>query len=139
MALLRNPSFEVGVAPWQPENIPNAVGLQTFAGGLPRSGNNVLAAQTNVGGGSFRQDFGSNAASVFAFAWVRAWGLPIQAQLTIWDGGENVSTPFTATQDWSFVTTTLQLTNPGQMRNVRFEIYLFTTNAYLLVDSANVF
>jgi|SRR5215471_18357469 len=141
MALLLNPSFEAGVAPWQPENIPNAVGLQTFTGGLPRSGSFVLAAQTNTPGGSFRQDFSSNASSVFAFAWVRAWTTPVALTFAIWDLQPNTSIDanFTVTQDWTFITNTKALTNPGQARQVRFEIYIQTAFAYLLVDSANVF
>jgi hypothetical protein len=139
MALLRNPSFEDGVAPWQPENIPNAVALQTFGGGLPRSGSFVLAAQTNTPGGSFRQDFPSNAPSVFAFAWVRAWMAPVAAQFTLWDGGNSISAFFTATQDWSFITNTIGLANPGQQRQVRFEFYIHTPFAFLLVDGANAF
>jgi hypothetical protein len=114
MALLQNPSFESGVAPWQPENIPNAVGLQTFSGGLPRSGSFVLAAQTNTPGGSVRQDFPSNAPSVFAFAWVRAWTTPVALTFALWDGGSSIAANFTATQDWSFITNTIALSNPGQ-------------------------
>ena len=139
MAFLLNPSFEDGVGPWQPENIPNAVALTTFGGGLPRSGSFVLAALTNTAGGSFRQDFPCNNQSVFTFAWVRAWTDPVAAQFTIWDGGRSISSFFTATQEWAFITNTLGLSNPGQMRDVRFEIYIHTPNAWLLVDSANAF
>ena len=138
MALLRNPSFETGVAPWQPENLPNAVALQSFTTGLARSGTTVLTAQTNQAGGSFRQDFPSNAPSVFAFAWVRASSTPVLAQLTLWDGGTSISTFFAAdSQNWSFITNTIGLSNPGQVRQVRFEIYIFSVNTVLLVDSAN--
>jgi hypothetical protein len=139
MALLRNPSFEEGIAPWQPVNIGNAVALQTFSGGLPRSGSFVLAALTNTANGSFAQDFPSAAPSVSAFAWVRAWTTPVVATLAIWDGGRNISTPFVATEDWTLITSTLDLSDPGQTRQVRFEIYLRTTNAFLLVDNANAF
>ena len=139
MALLLNPSFETGVTPWQPENIPNAVGLVTFGGGFPRSGNWVLAAITNVNGGSFRQDFPCDAPSVFAFAWVRSWGPPVNAEFVLWDGGNSIHVLFTATSDWSFITNTFELSNPGQVRQVRFEIYIHTPNAWLLVDSANAF
>src|SRR4051812_36820881 len=110
MALLQNPSFETGVPPWQPENIPNAVGLQTFSGGFPRSGGFVLAAQTNTSGGSVRQDFPSNAPSVFAFAWVSSWSTPVAARLTLWDGGTSIDVPFTAptNPNWSFITNTME-------------------------------
>src|SRR2546423_2309202 len=129
MAFLRNPSFETGIAPWQRENIPDAVGLVTFGGGLPRSGSSVLAAITNVAGGSIRQDFPCNAPSVFAFAWVRAWSIPaVAAQFTLWDGGTSISTFFTATEEWALITNTLGLSNPGQTRDVRFEIYIHTPN-----------
>jgi hypothetical protein len=107
---------------------------------LPRSGNNVLAAQTNVSGGSFRQDFPCNTPSVFAFAWVRGWGAPVAGAFALWDGGNSISASFTAApQDWSLITNTFGLSNPGQIRQVRFEIYIYTTNTFLLVDSANAF
>jgi len=139
MAFLRNPSFEGGVAPWQPENIPNAVALTTFGGGLPRSGSSVLAAFTNTAGGSFRQDFPCSTPSVFAFAWVRAWTNPVALTFAIWDGGNNISANFVVDTNWTFITNTIGLSNPGQTRDVRFEIYLQTPNLWLLVDNGNAY
>jgi hypothetical protein len=140
MAFMKNPSFEDGTqAPWQPENIPNAVSQQLFSGGMPKSGNNVLAVSTNISGGSIRQDFPCNAPSVFAYAWVRAWSTPIAAQFTLWDGGREVSLQFTVGPNWEFITNTIGLSNVGTTRDVRFEIYIFTVNAFLLIDSANAY
>jgi hypothetical protein len=63
----------------------------------------------------------------------------IAGQLTFWDGGNNVSTGFWVDQNWTFVTSTMGLSNPGTTRQVRFEFYLFTVETDLLIDSANVF
>jgi len=54
--------------------------------------------------------------------------------------GNSIAANFTATpQYWSFITNTIALSNPGQMRQVRFEIYIQTPFTWLLVDSANAF
>ena len=56
MALLRNPSFEDGIGPWQPENLPSAVALHTHLESaswpLGLDGFQVLAAE--VGGGEWQ-------------------------------------------------------------------------------------
>jgi len=141
MALLANPSFEDGVPPWQAVNIANAVSLNTFGGGLARSGGSVLAAFTTTPQASVAQDFQTNERSVFGFAWVRAWTNPVSLVFAIWDldANRNVSASFTVDQNWTLITNTIGLRNPGAGRNVRFEFYLQTPNFWLLVDNANAF
>jgi hypothetical protein len=64
----------------------------------------------------------------------------VSGQLTIWNLTiqREVSTRFSVGSNWTLVTNTAALNPPGA-EDIRVEIYLFTPNVDLLVDSVNAF
>jgi hypothetical protein len=148
VSYLGNPNFSGTVAgptlaPWVELNLPNSVTYDIVNDpNVAKSGDLYLRFDTNTPGGSIAQDItAQNLRSLSCFGWFRSGGPnPVSGSLTIWNLSinANVSSRFSVGPDWTLVTNTAALNPPGP-EDIRIEIYLFTPNASLLVDSINAF
>jgi hypothetical protein len=148
MSFLDNPNFSGTVAgptlaPWRELNLPNAVTFDIVDdAAVAYSGSHYLRFDTNIPGGSIAQDITlQNVKSLSCFGQFRAGGpAPVSGQLTIWNLtiGANVGTRFTVGPNWTLVTITAGVNEPGP-EDFRVEIYLNTPKVDLLVDGINAF
>ena len=145
--LLQNASFESSAVGWFKNNLANAVNMAQYnpgphGAGYAHDGSGFLEMNTSQPGGSVAQNVacypqpeGSYSFSV----WLRVPpnSPDVSGSVVLWGLGgteEKGSTSFTVGEQWTLVTATLDIQQPGH-NSLRGEIYMETTGANLDADA----
>jgi hypothetical protein len=145
MSLLRNPDFESDrLQPWKAvaefDTVKLEVGNDTH---IARTGARFLRFRAAKEHSSVGQDIEVTMPGVTALAYVRADTTDVSGSLTIWDlvpvPNKKIVAPFKVGQTWTQIVATLGRETPDRKGLVRIELYLDTTDAFMLVDSVAAF